>query len=252
MNSKNFKIISILLITSFLLLSIWQYTENQRLNNELDDLVNELSDVTNEKVFEQSRVNELTSWYDALSIEHEKLKNESTILDRMEVTRLDGTLEMILIWNRDYNKEGQQDQTDLQFDIMIRDFYGGYSWMKTYENIGVGNNHPLSAPLVIEDNIYYVVYDTFYGYKLETGEELFSLDNVATLRHAPIVDEDQNFYFVSNFAVYKVSKEGELIWELSDDEFDYIGSIELVGSKLVLKTSSQEYIVNFDGTFSKE
>ncbi len=251
MNSKSYKIFSILAISVLMIVSLWQYTNNQSLTSELTAVKSDFDDASAINTSKLSEVEDLTKLYDELVLKYEQLEKDSIILDRMEVIRLEDTLEMIVVWNRDSKKDGIKDKSDLQFDVIVRDFYTGFSWIKTYDDIGVGNNHWMSKPVVIEGYIYYIIFDTFYGYELETGKELFALEGVSTLYYEPIIDEEGNFYFSSNFVVYKVDSEGKLVWKLMDDSFDFIGTLEFDEEAILMTTTKGTFTINFDGTFSK-
>jgi len=95
-------------------------------------------------------------------------------------------------------------------------------WQRVWKDIYLSELNPHSDYVVWEDKVYLEIHGELYGMNKFTGEEIFSPIVVGSIE-IPVIDNDGAVYCTGYYGplVTKVSKTGEVLWQI-DDHFDMV------------------------------
>jgi hypothetical protein len=83
----------------------------------------------------------------------------------------------------------------------------------------------------------------------ETGNTRLMIPGLGKSFHKPIIDEEGNVYVVGQYNPFLtvINNQGEVLWQVNEDEYAWANSVEILEDRIELSTISGVYQFTFDG-----
>jgi len=127
-------------------------------------------------------------------------------------------------------------------------------WCKSWNGIDITELAVHSPAMIKEETLYLVVNQILYAFNSKTGEKYWELKGVGSSDKAPLLDDEGKIYLISQIEPYvsAVSKDGNVIWQCSDDSLLGAYDIRIENNKLEVKSMTGEYAIDTNGQLLSE
>jgi len=135
-------------------------------------------------------------------------------------------------------------------DCIIEVFKNDISiWSKVWEGVEVTEINIYSPLTVVKDRIYIVIASNLNVLDINTGDIIWTVDDVGSSHIAPIVDSNGCIYIIGQYAPYltAIDSNGELKWQIESEELYGIQNVIIQEELLTLEVFDKFIVVNKDG-----
>lgn len=153
-------------------------------------------------------------------------------------------------FNNRFIRQYSQGQAYLEDGVVaileVYDNSKNLTWMKTWNGIHISEVSHYSLASVKENILYVIVDGILYVYNYDTGDLIWSLDDVGHPFTAPLIDEDGTIFTISQYVPYvsAIDKDGNFLWQERSDFYYGVSDIKFDGDNLLIDCF--EGIMTFD------
>ena len=166
-----------------------------------------------------------------------RIKNLRSLLGSTEKEIFDSKVQVGDMYFQYYSTGGKYLEDGIVLILEAYDENQELIWIKPWEGIQISELDPYS-PLIIRDDILYIVVSgDLYTINVNTGEVYWSVEDVGHSSVAPLVDDEGKIFTIGQYTPFisAVDSEGIIMWQVRDEEFWGVNSIEFEGDSLVIE-----------------